>query len=72
MTTRRKIAKAMTTELNSCRLCGKKPQTLVLADRVKIACPTGCKIVEALTLADATYVWNERWYAPQALTHRHD
>lgn len=50
-------------ELSLCRLCGRKPQLLTLEHSVKIACPTGCKIIESPTLADATYVWNERWYA---------
>lgn len=48
-----------------CRLCGKQPQVLVLESTVKIACPTGCKIIEAPTLNDAEYIWNERWHNPR-------
>ena len=46
-------------KLRKCPSCGRKPmKALVVSDGVKIACPTGCRIVVGVTLADAHHIWN--------------
>ncbi len=47
-------------KLRKCPSCGRKPmKALVVSDGVKIACPTGCRIVVGVTLKDARAIWDQ-------------
>lgn len=49
-----------TKKLRKCPACGRKPmKALVVSDGVKIACPTGCRIVVGVTQEDACAIWNQ-------------